>query len=324
MTVDRHMSWADLEQFVNAGDPSAHAIPGEPPLEVVVGAGGNHLGLRIPVDTAGELPVSPLAEIKYRKVSVAGTHQYEIRTESRELFSYFYDFLCAVADHIQVDGLAAAEAFSRALQNWQALLRRAAGLTEEQQIGLLGELWVLRALIARVGGAALEAWTGPAGQAHDFRIGAVEIEVKTTRGEKRIHKISSLQQLVASPGAELVLLSIQVTPAGADAGTSLARELRAARTELDSEGRGNDFAALIERAFHLPWIEIEEYRTPMKLRSKPEVCEVHNRFPRLTRHDIDGLAYDEVHRVMDASYLLDVDGLGVDALEWLQQRGGGR
>jgi hypothetical protein len=70
------------------------------------------------------------------------------------------------------------------LRRWQRFLEETgpSGLSPEAQRGLYAELWLLRDhLIPTVGPtAAVLAWAGPSRSAHDFELGPIAIEVKST------------------------------------------------------------------------------------------------------------------------------------------------
>lgn len=70
-------------------------------------------------------------------------------------------------------------------------------LSEETQKGLIGEIEVLKLLIANLGPKpALDAWTGPSGAPKDFELKADCIEVKARRGASQpFVKITNEHQL---------------------------------------------------------------------------------------------------------------------------------
>lgn len=88
-------------------------------------------------------------------------------------------------------------------------------LSEEQVLGLFGELWFLEFWLAPIDSAVLAAWAGPRGDRHDFKWPAASVEIKTTRvrsdGAAR-HRISSLDQLEAPEQGALYLFSLRATP----------------------------------------------------------------------------------------------------------------
>src|SRR5262249_1666676 len=148
-----------------------------------------------------ELPPSPLVELDIRSVSFAdGGPVVEVSTRNRDLYRDFYALACAVADRIQIDHLPADRAITDSLEAWSALLERLVVLSHEKQIGLLGELWALERVATGYGlEFALQAWKGPEAEEHDFSLSAQDIEVKTTGGERRVHMISALTQLLPNP-----------------------------------------------------------------------------------------------------------------------------
>lgn len=77
-----------------------------------------------------------------------------------------------------------------------------------QILGLVGELLVLRSLVHMSPGA-IEAWTGPDEQRHDFRQREHAIEVKTSsRADSTTVAISSCEQLAEPAGGTLILVHV--------------------------------------------------------------------------------------------------------------------
>src|SRR5439155_9457885 len=67
---------------------------------------------------------------------------------------------------------------------WKELFRGSGPqpLGDEEQLGLYGELLFLEELITRniQPASAVDAWKGPLKDPHDFHLGSVHVEVKTT------------------------------------------------------------------------------------------------------------------------------------------------
>jgi hypothetical protein len=79
------------------------------------------------------------------------------------------------------------------------------------QVGLFGELLALQTLmIPSLGPAAIDQWSGPDAERHDFVGDRLHIEVKTTRKSRHEHEISRLDQLRVPDGCQLLLVSIQL------------------------------------------------------------------------------------------------------------------
>lgn len=110
-----------------------------------------------------------------------------------------------------------AEALERAIGRtfrWHYLLRggKLEVLSEEAQKGLVGEIEVLKLLIATIGAKpALTAWTGPSGAPKDFELKADCIEVKARRGASQpFVKITNEHQLADVPDRRLWLAVLAV------------------------------------------------------------------------------------------------------------------
>jgi hypothetical protein len=122
---------------------------------------------------------------------------------------------------VQLNHTPPLSALEIAVRSWNRLLQKLAGLSEEEELGLIGELWLLERLLTSQGSEAIGFWVGPASENHDFRYGSCEIEVKTTSQADRVHLINSMHQLEASQGHNLFLQSVHVQMAGGQAGFSL-------------------------------------------------------------------------------------------------------
>jgi hypothetical protein len=251
-----------------------------------------------------------MARIEIRDVVVRGQTFLEISTASPALLPHFYAFALSVADRIQVGGEPPMLAIRDSLAQWRDLFRQVATLSDEEQTGLLGELWVLDRLFGSLGSDALEAWTGPRGEAHDFRLGVREFEVKATRTERRIHWITSTTQLVPSPGRELFVLSVQFAAAGAGPGVSIRDRVRGLEALLEPQGRIPEFEALLQTRYGLSLDDAEHYGDLVQFRSEPRLIPVTDELPCIRAEDILAIERPEMERVTDVLYRLDVAGLG--------------
>jgi hypothetical protein len=302
------MTWAQMRSFVDAEEPSVHVIAGDPRLVVRVPGKGNAIELLIPLD--GDPPrIEPLAEVTVDVISDAGSDWLRLRTDIRALFPLLYEFALLVADRAQEDGVAIRDAVAEAVASWRQLLQSAAMISIERQTGLYGELFLLRRLETRLGAAALDAWTGPTREAHDFRLGDVELEVKTTRGERRIHTTST-SQLEPSPGARLFVVSFQIA-AGGTGGESLAQLIGDVRERLAKHGLGEQFSRLIQNGCLISAGMEAYYAERLKLRAPIALIPVDEKLPRITDDDISRLPRPEMSRVSDVRFRLDLEGLGV-------------
>lgn len=125
------------------------------------------------------------------------------------------------------------------LGHWQQVLarRRVGRLSRQEEMGLLGELLLLRDILAaRIGlSAGIAAWRGPYGDEQDFAVAGAIVEVKTQGASSDARfMVSSEDQLDATAGPVLVCRQCLST-ASDGAGDSLddvAAGLVAATTHL--------------------------------------------------------------------------------------------
>lgn len=123
------------------------------------------------------------------------------------------------ASQRKIEGEALAVAIARTWR-WHHLLRGGSGrLGIEQQKGLLAELLTLRDVVApRIGMlSALQAWVGPLGAVHDFRLPHVSIECKAVRGSSEpFVAIASEHQLDPPASGPLYLRIVQLQQSDQD------------------------------------------------------------------------------------------------------------
>ncbi|WP_272974539.1 PD-(D/E)XK motif protein [Alcanivorax jadensis] len=90
------------------------------------------------------------------------------------------------------------DAFLERVREWQTFMARThRPLSLDAQIGLFGELWMLRVLAdSSLGTGALDCWQGPLRAAQDFHVRGGAIEVKSTvRAGSFLARINSIEQL---------------------------------------------------------------------------------------------------------------------------------
>jgi len=98
------------------------------------------------------------------------------------------------------------------ISDFRSLLENAGNthVTEQEIIGLIGELTVLH-ILTELSPSAVETWTGPLGQRHDFRRSNSAFEVKTsTRADSSSVHISSIEQLSEPQEGNLTLLHLKM------------------------------------------------------------------------------------------------------------------
>lgn len=135
--------------------------------------------------------------------------------------SFLFDLVTQSAQH---DPLTACAVIVNRILRWTELFKRMSGdgLSEDEIIGLLGELLVVDQLIEKGfdDSLVIRGWRGPEGDATDIGLEGFRIEVKTKRSTQHSFvEISSADQLRLD-GKDLFLTRILLTPSE-DSGHSL-------------------------------------------------------------------------------------------------------
>lgn len=308
MTDGRHLDLDRLQDYLDADVRAIVPITGSPAAFLVVDPENDRISVRVEVaDGVGVTP-SSYRRISTRNVIAEGRRWAECSIDGFSVALEGYPVLCAVVERMQNEALGFDDAVSDAVASFRAVLQGIGQLSEQEEIGLVGELLALNHLISTRGDEALSSWRGFAAEEHDFDLGPEDLEVKTTTSERRRHWISSITQLQPTPNRPLWLLSIQLT--GTVAGTddfglgTLVESLRrsvvrpAARTLLENQlgllGSVETLASLYTRRFRL--------RTP------PKAFEVTSAFPSITPATLEsaGLRVATFPRV---TYQIDLTGV---------------
>ena len=306
----RHLSWELFEDLIKGGAPAIEVVVGSPRVEIFTDSGGGRIGVRTPSDSH-PLP-NTLTEIDVGQTLVDGAKAVEVSTTNRLLYRDFYSFACSVADRVQVEGLEPSVAVEASLSAWASLLQRQTLLSEERELGLMGELWLLRRLGKTLGWSdATAAWKGPDAEEHDFSWAGVDVEVKTTTNERRLHMIGSLTQLRPTPGRDLHLLSLQMTGSGPGEGLTLSEPVDEILA-LVRVGEPSLEGSLLEKLEAVGYDPVHAalYSRRLHLRSKPSLVPVDSHCPRLTPEALEGLGSVVSQRVPHVAYRVDVTDLG--------------
>ncbi|MFF0413483.1 PD-(D/E)XK motif protein [Kitasatospora sp. NPDC004745] len=231
----------------------------------------------------------------------------DIACTSRELDDVFTALCRDVLLALAADGERPYRTARAVVERWRRLFsggRRV--LTDEQAVGLFGELLVLIGLLELDPGA-VRHWTGPEGERHDFTDGRLAVEVKTsaTASERRLFQVHGLDQLEPPKDGELFLAwnRLQPDPGGRtlDELVAHARDLcddeAAFLTKLAAVGyRGSDHDQDGRRL------------SPVESRWYP----VDDGFPKLTTSSIPGAEVPA--GVLDVTYTVDLAGVRTDRL----------
>jgi hypothetical protein len=220
---------------------------------------------------------------------------------------------------MQLKNVSFAEAFEEAVKTWRELLRGLGRMSEEAELGLFGELLTLGLLAGRLGPSAVDHWTGPTHDPHDFRVRRNELEVKTTARSSRIHIINGLGQLTPSMDCRLYVVSWQLERAGPAAGETLAERIADVRNALRPQ------AGAIDRFDQLlldgtTWRDEDARLFPIRWRARndPRLVSVDADCPRITADVLSpGLPGPLAALISDVQYDINFEGRGVPLTTWL-------
>lgn len=251
----------------------------------------------------------PLADVDLLKNLTLDTDEehdkFRLTIEAPEMPEAAYSLAFSIARGMQ-DGKSFHDALQVAMDAMRDVLAKKRRLSDEQVAGLFGELLLLEHLMQKLGPMdAVNAWLGPDGEEHDFSIDGVDIEVKTTLSEKRIHVISGADQLLPRVAIPLWLLSIQLTKSGIGVGRTLDDMCMQMIDDAGAVGQ-----AVRERLAKVGWT-IEDYSlysTRFDQRSLPRAYQVAEDFPSITSHRL-GSAVPQSNLISDVRYRVDVAGL---------------
>jgi hypothetical protein len=175
-------------------------------------------------------------------------------------------------------------AFLRRVRAWQEFMRKGAQmLSPEAEIGLIGELALLRALIEAGASPAfaVAAWVGPLGHWQDFEVGPGAFEVKSTLSAAGFPaRVGALEQLDDSARQPIFIVGCRFRQLTSE-GQNLPGFVRQTRELLceDQEAQRVFSDLLFEAGYHKRHAEL--YLRLFQL-AEMRVVEVGAGFPRLT------------------------------------------
>lgn len=198
------------------------------------------------------------------------------------------------------------DSFLDRVSEWQEFMAKThRPLTPEAQVGLAGELWLLRVLLgSRLGALALDCWQGPLRAAQDFHLGAGAIEVKSTATKGAfLARINSIEQL-DSPRSPLFLCALRFEED--QHGASLVDLVGELRARFAKAGRNRSFDALLMVMGYLDH-HAHLYGRTLALK-QARAFKAESDMPRLVRAALPAA-------LRSASYVLDLDATQAPALE---------
>lgn len=308
----RHLRWSSFESRILSGLPSVEPLEGTPAVHLIIEPGARRIGARFYSKEKFRVPTQ-LEEVLVRQVGVGNATALEITTGNEALFCDFYALCCLIADRVQIDGQSVSKAVTDTLASWAALVSRKYLIDENQQVGLIGELLFLTKAASFLGWeTAAASWFGPNSEEHDFVLPVVDVEVKCTTQERRVHEIASLTQLLPKTGRPLFLVSVQLTASGESRDSmslaDMVAKVLASATRSTPEGADR----IRQQLKRLRWSDGDapHYVKRYSLRTVMQACLVSEDFPALVPATIAQRGAAFMARFERVSYSINVDGLG--------------
>ena len=220
---------------------------------------------------------------------------------SLDIFSAMLDDIVMVLEHSGRTEPEHIAAVIDRISGWQRFMSREDGLlSAEAELGLLGEIQVLRLLIKAgfSAAAAVDWWQGPADSLHDFVCPLGDIEVKSsTRGGSFSANVAPLDQLDESLVQLLYLAAVQFSLSAS--GLRLPQHIDSIRLLLEAD-------EVVITAFECKLLAAG-YHQALASRYHRQFSylltsfyEVNGEFPRLTKGSVRA-------GVVDARYRIEID-----------------
>lgn len=283
---------------------------------------GNETLLSSAMDQAGQLHL--LIPVEHGPVGVPPSDLNGLKVRHRRLDTgevldlsapsshehVFTPFCCEIVDAVVRQSREPWKAVAAIIRAWQSAWKPVRQAMDKiVQVGLFGELLVLRSLmIPTLGPSAVDQWSGPDSERHDFVGGQLHIEVKSTRKSRPEHEISRLDQLRAHAGCQLLFVSVQLEESvGGD--ESLATQVDAIVDLLRGDAAALDL--FMTKMANMGWTE--EFRRSGELLRfflrGAEVYAVDEDFPRLPDDFLPPSGVVSVKYTVD---LANLPSLGMD------------
>jgi len=247
--------WSDLRLVAGTGEGMVArriAVEGAHEFRLALSSHGGYKSLLAVFDIDGlpdgvELPIAQgfqLTVFDTGYSSDATKLSFELKVTSSMFEEIFDDLVTNLIDSANahtapLDGF---RAFLSRLDLWKRFASRVpeSGLTRSQQIGLYGELWVMRKSILPILSPfdAIEMWQGPNFATQDFQLRGLALEVKTsTHSRPEQLTIASEKQLDPAPW-DVLLLTHVASDYNNGAGETLPEIIKSIGSIMDRSNAG--------------------------------------------------------------------------------------
>lgn len=256
--------------------------------------GSGRPGLALSFDEAVtgrfEVPVFQNLEISVQSDKKTVTFLLKDESALRQFRIFCEDCVDAVEEHAKGDAPSVLATLAVVVIKWVELFdgRNRRHLSKSAEIGLIGELIVMRDILVDAIGASdsVLAWNGPKGHEQDFLYNSSLIEVKCQLASKdKVFNISSLEQLDSVSG-QIYLSHVGISPAatGLENCFSLPSLVDEIIAQLSSDNYAIDtFLGCLEL---VGYSHGDDKRFDSYVESFLNIFKVDESFPRITRPNI--------------------------------------
>ena len=141
---------ANVDAFWAAGNPVVLPISGTPSCTLDIHPANGAITLTTPF-TPPEPDVAKWRNITFRPVASDDGDMAELTVFVDDNLHGAYGLLTSIADELQIEGEPLAAAVASAIQRHRGMFAGKAGLSQDKEVGLFGELLVLEYLINKIG-----------------------------------------------------------------------------------------------------------------------------------------------------------------------------
>jgi hypothetical protein len=309
------LSWGRLDPYLTLAEPALLKMGGTRGVQIGFEPANQRLFLRAPLEEGATVPASPYGELTLEAKRVGRSAVMEVSATSARLYREFHRLAGLLTEELERPGQTAVGAFLAVAERWRGLTAMRELLGPEEQLGLFGELAVLQGLIRECGPDAVASWTARVTaipERHDFRVGQIDIEVKTTRTAVRNHIIHGLRQLEPCAGHTLFLISLKFAAAGMKDGRSLVDRVRTLRESLSMSPQSlTGFESRLDVVGYRD-TDAVHYQERLIVADVPMAIPVDADCPRIVPSSIrETMGTELANRIdNDVTYRINVEGLG--------------
>ncbi len=268
-------------------------------------------------ETVSKLPDIAGLLIKHEAYNESGNelkHYILLECSSPGYLKQFTEVIKDVVSEFDNGSLTMAECVRRVIAKWRHFLSepRSQILDEEEILGLIGELVLLKQLIKSHGPDSVEFWKAEEGE-EDFAFKKVMIEVKASVQERHRHVINGIDQLRVLPGFQKYLLSLLFIRSTEQVEITLPSLVGEITSDLERFPMHVDtfFQKLKVRGYDIR--DSQDYEAFCYVYARGGYFRIDENFPKLTS---GSFAAPLSARISKIRYTLDLEGL--DLLDFMK------